>query len=51
MKFNDLDLIAPVLQALQEEKYIEPTSIQEKAIPVIIKGRDVLGSAQTGDFA
>ena len=48
MKFNDLDLIAPVLQALQEEKYAEPTSIQEKAIPVIIKGRDVLGSAQTG---
>lgn len=48
MKFNDLDLIAPVLQALQEEKYTEPTSIQEKAIPVIIKGRDVLGSAQTG---
>ena len=48
MKFTDLDLIAPILQALQEEKYAEPTSIQEKAIPVIIKGRDVLGSAQTG---
>jgi len=48
MKFNDLDLIAPVLQALQEEKYTEPTSIQERAIPVILKGRDVLGSAQTG---
>ena len=48
MKFYDLDLIAPVLQALREEKYTEPTSIQEKAIPVIIKGRDVLGSAQTG---
>jgi ATP-dependent RNA helicase RhlE len=48
MKFYNLDLIAPVLQALREEKYIEPTSIQEKAIPVIIKGRDVLGSAQTG---
>jgi len=48
MKFTDLDLIAPILQALQEEKYAEPTSIQEKAIPVIIKGRDVLGRAQTG---
>ena len=48
MKFTDLDLIAPILQALQEEKYAEPTSIQEKAIPVIINGRDVLGSAQTG---
>jgi ATP-dependent RNA helicase RhlE len=48
MKFEDLNLIVPVLKALQEENYITPTSIQEKAIPVILKRNDVLGSAQTG---
>ena len=48
MKFEDLQLIAPVLKALDEEEYSIPTSIQEQAIPVILKGRDVLGSAQTG---
>ena len=48
MKFEDLNLIAPVLRALQEENYTTPTSIQEKAIPVILKRNDVLGSAQTG---
>lgn len=48
MKFEDLQLIAPVLKALQEEEYTIPTSIQEKAIPVILNRKDVLGSAQTG---
>ncbi len=48
MQFKDLKLIAPVLQALKEEEYINPTTIQEKAIPVLLEGRDVLGSAQTG---
>src|SRR6056297_2177388 len=48
MKFKDLQLIAPVLQALHEEEYSIPTSIQEQAIPVVLKKRDVLGSAQTG---
>ena len=48
MTFDELELIAPVLKALQEEKYNTPTPIQEKALPVILKGRDVLGSAQTG---
>jgi ATP-dependent RNA helicase RhlE len=48
MKFEDLNLIVPVLKALQEENYTIPTSIQEKAIPVIMKRNDVLGSAQTG---
>lgn len=48
MKFEDLNIIAPVLRALQEENYTTPTSIQEKAIPVILKRSDVLGSAQTG---
>ena len=41
MKFKDLQLIAPVLQALHEEEYSIPTSIQEQAIPVVLKKRDV----------
>ncbi|WP_445586208.1 DEAD/DEAH box helicase [Sunxiuqinia sp. A32] len=36
------------MKALKEEKYTEPTTIQEKAIPLILKRNDVLGSAQTG---
>ena len=48
MEFKDLKIIEPILRALIEENYIEPTSIQEKAIPLILKKNDVLGSAQTG---
>lgn len=38
----------PILQSLHEEGYSRPTPIQEQAIPVILKGRDLLGCAQTG---
>jgi len=48
MQFEDLKIIEPILRALKEQKYIEPTSIQEKAIPLILERNDVLGSAQTG---
>ena len=48
MKFEDLNLIPPILKALRDEGYTEPTSIQEKAIPLVLKREDVLGSAQTG---
>jgi ATP-dependent RNA helicase RhlE len=48
MLFEDLKIIEPIIKALKEEKYIEPTSIQEKAIPIILDRKDVLGSAQTG---
>ncbi len=48
MRFEDLKIIAPIMKALKEEKYVEPTSIQKKAIPLILNGMDVLGSAQTG---
>ena len=48
MQFEDLKIIEPILKALKEEKYSVPTSIQEKAIPLIINRKDVLGSAQTG---
>ncbi|NUQ16784.1 MAG: DEAD/DEAH box helicase, partial [Flavobacteriales bacterium] len=46
--FNDLGLIEPILKALQEEGYSEPTPIQAQAIPHLIQGRDLLGCAQTG---
>ncbi|NPA43907.1 MAG: DEAD/DEAH box helicase [Chlorobi bacterium] len=48
MKFEDLGIIAPILKAIKEKNYIEPTTIQEKSIPLVIKGNDILGSAQTG---
>lgn len=48
MQFKQLGIIEPILKALQEESYSKPTSIQEKAIPVILTKRDVLGSTQTG---
>lgn len=48
MNFQELNLIAPILKALQEEQYESPSPIQEKAIPPALLGRDVLGCAQTG---
>ena len=48
MKFEDLKLISPILDALKEQNYIEPTEIQAKSIPLVLNGDDVLGSAQTG---
>ncbi len=46
--FDRLGLIEPILKALQSEGYTHPTPIQEQAIPHLIKGRDLLGCAQTG---
>ena len=48
MNFNDLGLMPDLLRAIDDRGYSEPTPIQEKAIPAIIKGRDLVGSAQTG---
>ncbi len=48
MKFEELNLIAPILKALAEEGYSAPSPIQEKAIPPVLEGRDLLGCAQTG---
>ncbi|MEG2087801.1 MAG: DEAD/DEAH box helicase [Angelakisella sp.] len=48
MNFNELNLIDPILTALQEQGYTEPTGIQAEAIPKILSGRDLLGCAQTG---
>ncbi|MCE9581010.1 MAG: DEAD/DEAH box helicase [Planctomycetes bacterium] len=46
--FKDLNLIPELLQAVAEEGYTSPTPIQEKAIPLLLDGKDVLGCAQTG---
>ena len=48
MSFESLGLSSPVLQAVSEKGYSTPTPIQEKAIPIVLMGRDVLGCAQTG---
>jgi ATP-dependent RNA helicase RhlE len=48
MTFQELHIAAPVLRALAEKEYETPTPIQEKAIPVALTGKDLLGTAQTG---
>ncbi len=48
MKFKDFNLAVELLQAITDEGYTTPSPIQEKAIPSILEGRDVLGCAQTG---
>ena len=48
MKFNELGLMPSLLRAVNEKGYTEPSPIQEKAIPLILKRKDVLASAQTG---
>src|SRR6201984_2293012 len=48
MGFSNLDLSPEVLQAVSDAGYTNPTPIQEKAIPHIKRGRDILGGAQTG---
>lgn len=48
MNFKELDLIEELQKAVQEVNYTTLTPIQEKAIPAILKGADVLGTAKTG---
>ncbi len=48
MIFSDLGLSPEILDAVANAGYQTPTPIQEKAIPIILQGRDVLGCAQTG---
>lgn len=48
MNFNDCHLIKPIVKALSEQGYTEPTAIQAGAIPPALEGRDVLGCARTG---
>ena len=48
MLFTDLQLIKPILDALTQEGYEKPTPIQSQAIPHLLEGKDLLGTAQTG---
>ncbi|MDH6306347.1 ATP-dependent RNA helicase RhlE [Parabacteroides sp. PF5-5] len=48
MTFKELEIIEPVLKALEEKEYVKPTPIQEQAIPPVLSNRDLLGLAQTG---
>ena len=48
MQFENFGLIDPILQAVREEGYAQPTPIQQQAIPHLLEGKDLLGCAQTG---
>ncbi len=48
MTFEQLNLVEPILKALKEEGYTNPTPIQEQTIPYLLEKKDVLGCAQTG---
>ena len=46
--FKDMNLSSQMQMALEENKFVEPTPIQEKTIPLAMSGVDIMGSAQTG---
>lgn len=46
--FADLGLSEPVLKAISAKGYKEPSNIQAQAIPLVLKGKDVIGASQTG---
>ena len=48
MNFTDLELKEPILSAVSKAKYETPSPIQEKAIPVMLEGKDIVACAQTG---
>lgn len=48
MSFDALGLSKSLIHAVEKQGYSQPTAIQEKAIPTILQGKDVLASAQTG---
>ena len=48
MSFDSLGLNPDILRAVAEQGYLEPTPIQQQAIPAVLQGRDLMASAQTG---
>src|SRR5664280_354488 len=48
MTFEQLGLTEQLLKAVADQGYIAPTPVQQKAIPLILEGKDVLAGAQTG---
>ena len=48
MSFESFGLASNVMKGIQEAGYLVPTPIQQKAIPILLQGRDIIGCAQTG---
>ena len=48
MPFSNLGLCKPILQAIEDLGYTTPTPIQSQAIPIIVSGKDLIATAQTG---
>ena len=48
MSFQELGLLEPVVHGVQSLGFVDPTPVQEKCVPLILQGKDVIGSAQTG---
>lgn len=48
MKFTELDISKNLLKAVMDMGFEEATEIQEKSIPLILSGRDMIGQSQTG---
>jgi len=48
MVFDELGILPAILEAIKGDGYLHPTPIQEKAIPILLKGKDLQGCAQTG---
>ena len=48
MRFDELALSQPILKAVQKAGYVNPSPIQERAIPPLLEGSDFIGVAQTG---
>lgn len=48
MSFKDLKLIKPLQKAIEASGYVEPTLVQQRSIPLVLEGKDVIVSAQTG---
>ena len=47
-KFRKLGIIEPILKSIQEQKFEEPSEIQEKSIPLILDWKDIIAKAATG---
>jgi ATP-dependent RNA helicase RhlE len=48
MSFQELGLLESAVHGVQSLGFVEPTPVQERCIPLILRGKDVVGSAQTG---
>ena len=47
-KFRKLGITQPVLKVIEEEKFEKPSEIQEKTIPLVLEGKDVIAGSATG---